>query len=162
MTQPDARVPEDASGTAVEGLLQELAGGARAEASRHEAEAKRWRKRGFWLSLLAAVGSGFAAGAVAVGDLGNDVVRGAIVVAAILGAGLSGIAAAVGAPQQADKSDRDARSLEALARWAELERVRRATSGGRAEERIVAFYSWHDAINGVEVPLEVREEVKRT
>jgi hypothetical protein len=88
---------------------------------KNESESRSWSTRSMLLAAGGALGAAFAGSATAL--TGNTALEGwsaAIVLVAFLGAGLSGAAAAVGAPKRANDAWRRSVELGALARRLEV------------------------------------------
>ena len=120
--------------------------------------ARRWRLSSLVLGILAMVCAG-GAGAIIINDSLTSTTRTIAVVLAFLGATLSGVAAAAGAPYQAREAASRSDRLAALHRWtwlalSDLPRL----SSDDASHLVRRILDWNDEISGVTAPIPLREE----
>lgn len=120
--------------------------------------ARRWRLSTLVLGTLAMFCAG-GAGAVVIDGTLTSTTRTAAVVLAFLGATLSGVAAAAGAPYQAREAALRSDRLAALHRWtwlalSDLPKLSR----DEAAHVVRRILDWNDDISGVTAPIPLRQE----
>lgn len=120
--------------------------------------ARRWRVSSLVLGTMAMLCAGGAGAVVIEGALTSNS-RTVAVVLAFLGATLSGVAAAAGAPYQAREAALRSDRLAALHRWtwlalSDLPRL----SGDDASHLVRRILDWNDEISGVTAPIPLRED----
>ena len=121
--------------------------------------ARRWRLSSVILGLLAMFGSG-AAGAIIISGVVSSTDRTIAIVLAFVGAALSGVAAAAGAPYQAREAGLRSDRLAALHRWtwfalADMPKL----SNEDASQLVRNILDWNDEISGVSAPVQLRQGV---
>lgn len=135
-------------------LLKELQATTAEESDNWSRWARSWGSWSVGLAILSALGSGAAGATVASISVLSNWEKALVVLLAFGGAALSGIAAAVGAPNQAKAASEKADQLASLTRWASLAMVEVPTMATESEkqERVMDLIAWRDQIFGVTAP----------
>lgn len=140
--------------TDLPGFLAEIRSTVHQECADWSRWAKSWGSWSVGLAILSALGSGAAGATVASISVLSNWEKALVVLLAFGGAALSGIAAAVGAPNQAKAASEKADQLASLERWASLAIVEFSslTPVSAQQQRVSDLIAWRDQIFGVATP----------
>jgi len=142
----------------LDGLLKQIRTTTATESDDWSRWARAWGSWSVALAILSALGSGAAGATVAsISELSNWE-KALVVLLAFGGAALSGIAAAVGAPNQAKAASEKADQLSSLERWACLAIVEKLAPEV-AQKRVRELLAWRDQIFGVTTPISLSSGV---
>jgi hypothetical protein len=134
-------------------LLKQFRSTTYEECSNWSTWARSWGKWSVGLAILSALGSGAAGATVASISTLSPGEKALVVLLAFGGAALGGIAAAVGAPNQAKVASLKADQLASLERWASLAIVELPTLTLKdQQQRVSDLIAWRDQIFDVTAP----------
>jgi hypothetical protein len=134
-------------------LLKQFRSTTYEECSNWSTWARSWGKWSVGLAILSALGSGAAGATVASISTLSPGEKALVVLLAFGGAALGGVAAAVGAPNQAKLASLKADQLASLERWASLAIVELPTLTLKdQQQRVSDLIAWRDQIFDVTAP----------
>jgi hypothetical protein len=122
------------------------------EITKQRSTSERISKTGYFLSIAASVGAGFAGAVVTIENSLSGVMRTAVVLVAFAGAGLSGTAAVYGAPERSKRWVGRWIQLRALNRRLEVIATIDSANEGDLEAWLNVALAWLDQIQGVVAP----------